>query len=159
MDSHIRFSGRLFFSTMNYYFKQLPPHYGIKLNGDRFHSCITYLRETQRVESGPWENGPGYRPDGAEDNPPPFRPCHDNLVSQDSVREAKWKRWEAYYNKTASHIPCAVARPGKVGPRPYPRIDSTTDDEEDDEDMVGPISESSPSCESEEETLGNLSGA
>lgn len=130
----------------------MPPGYKIELNGDQFNKCITYLREDQRVEVGPWANAPGYRPEGAGDDHPLFNPCTTKLVSQDVVREAKWKRWEAYFSKTASHIPRAVVKPGKVGPRPYPRYDSTTDEEDGDEDIEGANSVSSTSCDSEEES-------
>lgn len=97
-----------------------------------FMRCITYLREGGRVQLGPWESAPGWRPEGAPDNPPPFEPYEgENLLSQDRTRATKWRAWERYYDKMSSHIPRAVTKPGKPDDKPY--IDVEDEEEEKEE--------------------------
>lgn len=120
IDSLVRWSACLFLCTLLYFFNQLPARYGIKIDCDMFMRCITYLRDKQRVQLGPWVNGPGWRSEGAPDNPPPFEPYEgDILVSQDRRRAGKWREWERFYNKMSSHIPRAVTKPGKPDKKPY----------------------------------------
>lgn len=91
---------------------------------------------------GPWTFAPGWRPDNAPGDPAPFEPyTGGKLVSQNELRASQWLQWDQYYRKMSSHIPRAVARPGRKPKKPLVK---TTDDrgvELTSEEEYGPESE------------------
>lgn len=95
----------------------------VKVDGDVWFSAFALKDREKRMKLGPWEDGPGWRKEGAPTNMPRFIESEDNLVSQDERRREKFKQWDAYATKMGRHIPRVVYL-GKVTPEPIPGEDS-----------------------------------
>ena len=107
----IQFTSRLSLAFMIYMLQQHSHHLDLRIDCDQVLRAITLMHEGKRVSLAPWSNCPGWRPtDG--DTPVEGFPEYTGreLIEQDGIRVAAWKRWMDYATKTAQHIPRVVTK-------------------------------------------------
>lgn len=102
------FMGRSLLAMNHYIINQLPPRIKARINNDEMMHSVSFQNDDHRLALGPWEDGPGWRREGAPTNVPRFIEIEDNQVNQNEKRRAMLKRWDAFSTKMGRHIPRAV---------------------------------------------------
>jgi hypothetical protein len=91
--------------------QQHSQHLDLRIDCDKVLGAITFMQSGKRLSLGPWSNCPGWRPKNSETPAEGFPEYRGReLIEQDGVRVAGWKRWIDYATKTAQHIPRAVTK-------------------------------------------------
>lgn len=113
----IQFTSRLSLAFMIYMLQQHSQHLDLQIDCDQVLGAITFMQDGKRVSLPPWSNCPGWRPKDGETPGEGFPEyIGRELIEQDGIRVAAWKRWVDYATKTAQHIPRVVTK-GQVLPQ------------------------------------------
>ena len=117
----VQFTSRLSLAFMIYMLRQHSQHLDLRIDCDQVLEAITFMHQGQRVSLAPWSDCPGWRPKECESPVEDFPKYQGKeLIEQDGIRVAAWKRWMDYAKKTAQHIPRAVTK-RQVAPQVKPK--------------------------------------
>jgi hypothetical protein len=96
---------------MFYILQQLPATLKVQMDPDLIIQAITYERDGQRLNVGPWEQAPGHR--RLNQGPWNYNTGDGSSTNQSGVRSAAWVSWQEYEDHVATHVPY-LGRKGRV---------------------------------------------
>lgn len=119
--SHFRYIVRALLCFCVYFVMQLPESYGVRIDKDTFIQSFTMENDGQRINSGPWELGPGHTSSERAAWDDEVRELDGNT---DKARAESWARWDNYREKVAHHIPLVIAN-GRLQKKASPTAPKT----------------------------------
>ncbi|KAJ7718898.1 hypothetical protein B0H16DRAFT_1897435 [Mycena metata] len=139
---------------MFYVLQQLPKRLKVQVDPDLIIQAITYDRDGERRNVGPWEYAPGHR--RASPGQWDYHTGGGARTDQDAIRSKAWADWFTYQDHVVMHVPHlgrkGIVRPSLPRPRKVTKVmqnNSDADDEDSDESDISSNADSDDEAEAQ----------